>query len=217
MTFGLVKHRALFISDIHLGAPSCQAERLYHFLKGNTADRIYLVGDILDGSIGRWPLYHDLVLSALLRHARHGADIVYVPGNHDAFMRHHYGTYGSVRIARRARHACADGRVMLIAHGDEHDCIGPGGWLKILAGVEGFTGLSLWNQVRRLFRHWIDRHVKVFEDQARAAGMRRHDGVICGHIHEPKITRNYMNCGDWIHHCTAIVEHRDGRFELLHG
>lgn len=218
MMSGPVRHRSLFLSDFHLGSVTCQAERLYWFLRQNTADQIYLVGDILDGgTIKRWPLYHDLVLATLASHLRHGAKVVYVPGNHDAFLRAHYGAYGSFRIARRTKHVCVDGRILLITHGDETDCIRLGRLLYLIICFERNTGLSMWNWVRKLFGGWIVRHVSEFETKMRRVARRRHDGVICGHVHEPAITGDYMNCGDWVFHCTAIAEHHDGRFELLHG
>lgn len=214
----LAKYRSLFLSDFHLGSPNCKAERLYKFLRENTAEKVYLVGDIIEGyHLGRWPPYHDLVIGELAEWGRAGVAIVYIPGNHDSIFRKHLGNYGALKVSRRATHHCLDGRKLLVTHGDEVDVIRLGHLLSAVIAVDRIFGVSLWNMLRRSLSGWHRRHVARYESKMRARGLDKHDGVICGHIHEPHLTRSYMNCGDWTHHCTAIAEHIDGRFELING
>jgi UDP-2,3-diacylglucosamine pyrophosphatase LpxH len=218
MTFDPIRYRSLFLSDFHLGSPNCKAERLYKFLLKNTADKVYLVGDIIEGyHFGRWPPYHDLILGLLAEWVRSGIEIIFIPGNHDPEFRNHLGIYGPLRIARRTVHHCLDGRKMLVTHGDETDMIPLGRLLAPILALERLLGFSIWNMMRRYFSGWLDLHVTRFEDEMRSIGLRKHDGVICGHIHEPLLTYSYMNCGDWVHHCTAIAERHDGSFKLLRG
>jgi predicted phosphodiesterase len=179
MTSVPTKYRALFLSDFHLGSPNCKAKRLYKFLLKNTADTVYLVGDIVEGyHFGRWPPYHDLVLGLLAESVRSGIEIIFIPGNHDPEFRNHLGIYGSLRIARRTVHDCLDGRRMLVTHGDETDRIPLGRLLTPVLALERVLGFSLWNVVRRYFPGWLNRHVERFEDEMRSIGLLKHDGVI---------------------------------------
>ena len=235
--------RTLFLSDIHLGIRGCQADSLLDFLRHYEADTIYLVGDIVDGwqlkSAWYWPQSHNDVVQKLLRKARKGTRIVYVPGNHDEFLRDYYGShFGGIEVVASAIHAAADGRRYLVIHGDLFDVvIRHARWLAMLGShaydvaiwlnthfnaVRRALGLSYWSLSR-----WAKLRIKnavsfigEFE-RALAGEARRHkvDGVICGHIHHPAFRMVdgllYVNCGDWVESCTAAVEHFDGRFEII--
>jgi len=240
---GLRHFRALFISDVHLGARGCQAELLLDFLRYHDADTIYLVGDIVDGwrlrSSWYWPQAHNDVVQKLLRKARKGARTIYVPGNHDEFLREYYGThFGGIEVAERYIHAGADGRRYLVIHGDHFDLVvTQARWLAHLGDYAYTAAIAInrvFNSLRRRFgfgywslSQWAKHKVKnavnyigefektlVIEARRNAA-----DGVICGHIHHAAIHNKfgitYINCGDWVESCTAIAEHPDGRFEIL--
>ena len=244
MTEGGLRHfRALFISDVHLGARGCQAELLLDFLRYHDADTIYLVGDIVDGwrlrSSWYWPQAHNDVVQKLLRKARKGARTIYVPGNHDEFLREYYGThFGGIEVAERHIHAGADGRRYLVIHGDHFDLVvTQARWLAHLGDYAYTAAIAInrvFNSLRRRFgfgywslSQWAKHKVKnavnyigefektlVIEARRNAA-----DGVICGHIHHAAVHNEfgvtYINCGDWVESCTAIAEHPDGRFEIL--
>ena len=240
---GMQHFRALFISDVHLGARGCQAELLLDFLRFHDADTIYLVGDIVDGwrlrSTWHWPQAHNDVVQKLLRKARKGSRIIYVPGNHDEFMRDFYGThFGGIEVMEQTIHVSADGRRFLIIHGDLFDVvIRNARWLALLGNHAYDLAITLntyFNAIRRLLgmKYWsLSRWIKLkvknavnfigeFEKTLSAEGRRQHvDGVVCGHIHHPVI-RNidglvYVNCGDWVESCTAAVEHFDGQLEII--
>jgi UDP-2,3-diacylglucosamine pyrophosphatase LpxH len=236
------RFRTLFISDVHLGARGCQAELLLDFLRHHDADTIYLVGDIVDGwklrSVWYWPQAHNDVVQKLLRKARKGARLVYIPGNHDEFLRDYLGThFGGIEVVeagaahRRRRQALPRRARRSVRRGD------PACALARLVG-DGAYGLAIrvntiFNTVRRTFgftywslSQWAKLKVKNavsfigdFETVL-AAEAQRHgvDGVICGHIHHAAIRGGdvaYINCGDWVESCTAIAEHEDGRFEII--
>jgi UDP-2,3-diacylglucosamine pyrophosphatase LpxH len=235
--------RTLFISDVHLGARGCQAELLLDFLRYHDADTIYLVGDIVDGWQLRagwyWPQAHNDVVQKFLRKARKGARIIYVPGNHDEFLRDYYGThFGGIEVAERAFHQGADGRRYLVIHGDHFDLVvTQARWLAHLGDhAYEFAILAnrLFNVVRQRFgfgywslSQWAKQKVKnavnyigEFEKSLELEAKRNGaDGVICGHIHHAaihdKFGIRYVNCGDWVESCTAIAEHPDGRFEIV--
>ena len=237
------KFRALFISDVHLGSRGCQALLLLDFLRYHDADVIYLVGDIVDGwqlrSSWYWPQPHNDVVQKLLRKGRKGASLIYVPGNHDEFLRDYYGThFGGIEVMERAIHQTADGRRYLVVHGDTFDMVVKHArWLAHL-GDKAYDFAIQMNRFVNFFRRmfgvpywslsqWAKQKVKnavnyigAFET-ALAAEARRHgcDGVICGHIHYAIIRDEqgirYMNCGDWVESCTALAEHEDGRFEII--
>jgi UDP-2,3-diacylglucosamine pyrophosphatase LpxH len=235
--------RALFISDVHLGTRGCQADRLLDFIRHHDADLIYLVGDIVDGwalrSSWYWPQAHNDVVQKFLRKARKGARIVYIPGNHDEFLRDYYGThFGGVEVVEDAVHVAADGRRYWVVHGDLFDVvIKHARWLALLGDKAYDTAIALntlFNRVRRTFgltywslSKWAKLKVKnavnfigSFE-QTLATEARRHDvdGVICGHIHHAakrdELGFTYINCGDWVESCTAVAEHFDGHFEVI--
>ena len=240
---GMRHYRTLFISDVHLGARGCQAELLLDFLRWHDADTICLVGDIVDGwrlrATWYWPQAHNDVVQKLLRKARKGARMIYVPGNHDEFLRGYYGThFGGIEVAERHIHAGADGRRYLVIHGDHFDLVvTQARWLAHL-GDHAYTIAIVVNRIfnnlrRRLgFGYWslsqwakqkvknavnyIGEFEKTLVLEARRSGA---DGVICGHIHHAAIRDDfgitYINCGDWVESCTAIAEHQDGRFEII--
>jgi len=240
---GPVRVRTLFLSDIHLGSRGCQAEKLLAFLREYDADMIYLVGDIVDGwqlkTTWYWPAAHNDVVQKLLRKARKGARIVYIPGNHDEFLREYYGThFGGIEVIENTIHVTADWRRFLVIHGDLFDVvIKHARWLALLGNKAYDLAILLntyFNALRRLFglpywslSQWVKLRVKnavnfIGEYERTLAGeARRHevDGVICGHIHHASIADKngltYVNCGDWVESCTAVVEHFDGRLELI--
>jgi UDP-2,3-diacylglucosamine pyrophosphatase LpxH len=243
MTTSTRRFRALFISDVHLGAKGSQAERLLDFLRDHDADVIYLVGDIVDGwqlkSGWYWPQAHNDVVQKLLRQARKGARIIYLPGNHDEFLRDYYGThFGGVEVQDMAMHEGADGRRYLVIHGDHFDLVvTQARWLALLGDKAydfAITANRVFNGLRRRlgFPYWsLSQWAKLkvknavnfigqFE-KTLVAEAQRHaaDGVICGHIHHAVIHHDYgiryINCGDWVESCTAVVEHHDGRFEII--
>ena len=235
--------RALFISDVHLGTKGAQVEALLEFLKYYDAETIYLVGDIVDGwrlkQVWHWPQTHNDVAQKLLRKARKGARIIYVPGNHDEFLRDFYGThFGGIEVRETAIHVAADGKRYLVIHGDAFDMVihhakwlaYAGDWAYALAMAVsrrvnwvrrrlGFTYWSLSSWAKQRVKHAVN-FIGKFEDTLIAeAGRHGVDGIVCGHIHCPALRQirnlTYVNSGDWVESCTAAVEHFDGRFEII--
>jgi UDP-2,3-diacylglucosamine pyrophosphatase LpxH len=237
------RYRPIFLSDFHLGTRGCQAELILDFLRHNDADTFYLVGDIIDGWRMRasfyWPQSHNDVIQKLLRKVRRGARMVFVPGNHDEFARQFVGlSFGGVEILRNARMETADGRRFLVMHGDEFDVVvRHSKWLALLGDWAYDLALFVnthFNRVRRRFGFaywsfsaWAKLKVKnavnfigsfeqALADEARRRGA---DGVICGHIHHPIIRDvngvTYVNTGDFVESCSYVVEHYDGRLEVM--
>lgn len=237
------RYRTLFLSDLHLGARGCQAHLILDMLRHVEADTIYLVGDIIDGwrlrSGWYWPQTHNDVVQKLLRKVRRGARMVFVPGNHDEFARQFFGlTFGGIEIKRRAIHVAADGKRYLVIHGDEFDVVvRHSKWLAFFGDwaydfalfvnthfneARRWLGLPYWS-----FSAWAKLKVKnavnfigSFERElAGEARKRGVDGVVCGHIHHPVIRQMegviYVNAGDFVESCSLVVEHYDGRFEVL--
>jgi len=237
------KFRTLFISDIHLGTRGCQAGMLLDFLRDYDADTIYLVGDIVDAwqlkSSWYWPQSHNDVVQKLLRKARKGTRLIYIPGNHDEFLRDFPGNhFGGIEVVEQTIHTAADGKRYLVMHGDAFDVvIRHAKWLAFLGDYAYVAALGLntvLNAVRRRlgFTYWsLSAWAKLkvknavsfigqFEETlAHEAKRQECDGVICGHIHHAA-QRDldgvvYLNTGDWVESCTAIAEHFDGRMEVL--
>ena len=235
--------RTVFISDIHLGTKGCQAEVLLDFLKYANSQTYYLVGDIVDGwRLKRswyWPRAHNDVVQKLLRKARKGSRIIYVPGNHDEFLRHYYDlSFGAVEIKNNPTHITADGRRLLVIHGDQYDSVMMySKWLAFL-GDYAYELLLRLNQPINKIRYWLGlshwslsaylklkvknavNFISDFEEiVANDARDKNVDGVVCGHIHHAEIRDingiTYYNDGDWVESCTALVEHSDGKFEIL--
>lgn len=235
--------RALFLSDIHLGTRGCQADLLLDFLRCHDAETVYLVGDIVDGWRMRrnwhWPQEHNDVVQKLLRKARKGARVVYVPGNHDEFLRDYLGThFGGVEVLDSCFHETAAGQRYLVIHGDQFDVVvrhakwlaffgdwayvtalGINTWVNIGRRKLGFSywSLSAWAKLKvKNAVNFIGNFERTLAEEARRRGA---DGVICGHIHHATNHHthgiNYINTGDWVESCTAIAEHHDGTFELI--
>jgi UDP-2,3-diacylglucosamine pyrophosphatase LpxH len=245
VTFGgsARRFRALFISDVHLGTRGCQAAQFLDFLRHHDADTIYLVGDIVDGWQLRtswyWPPAHNDIVQKLLRKARKGARLIYIPGNHDEFLRDFYGThFGGVEVVENAVHVAADGRRYHVTHGDNFDLVvRHARWLALLGDHAYRCALALntvFNGLRRRLglpywslSQWLKLKVKnavnyisAFENTLSIeAEVRGASGVICGHIHHAAMRDfgavRYINCGDWVESCSAVAEHDDGTFEIL--
>ena len=237
-------YRAVFISDVHLGTKGCQAELLLDFIRHIECESLYLVGDIVDGwklrSGWHWPQAHNDVVQKILRMARKGVNVIYVPGNHDDRVREFVGVhFGGVVVVRDAIHETADGRRFLVLHGDEFDgVVQHARWLAFV-GDYAYRALiatnTLFNRARRRmgFGYWslsaflktkvknalqfVENFEAAVADEARRRGV---DGVICGHIHKAEMRDidgiAYINDGDWVESCSALVEHHDGTLEILH-
>ena len=242
------KFRTIWISDVHLGTKGCNAQMLIDFLDNTDSETMYLVGDIIDGWRLKkrfyWPSAHNDIVWRILKRAKRGTRIVYIPGNHDEMFRQFTGlNFGGVEIRRAAFHDTADGRRLLVLHGDEFDAVMLAHRWLALAGDVAYHALmraNRWtNALRRRFgkpywslsktaKHKVKNAVefisKYEEVVARAAADRGVDGVVCGHIHTAEFrdfsqngTRiEYWNDGDWVEGCNALVEHEDGRMEILH-
>jgi len=228
---------------VHLGTREAKAPFLLDFLRHHLADRLYLVGDMFDGWALRrswyWPASHNDVLQALLRRARSGTEITYIPGNHDEAARSFPGLdFGGIVVQSQAMHTTADGRELLILHGDEFDgVVRHARWLSLLGAV-AYSGILKLNRHVNRVRRWFDlpywslsaylkhktkRAVQFIADfeqaVAREAREQGVDGVVCGHIHHAEMRSIdgvlYANTGDWVESCTALVEHLDGRLDII--
>ncbi|MBL6751792.1 MAG: UDP-2,3-diacylglucosamine diphosphatase [Nevskia sp.] len=239
------RHRTIWLSDTHLGTPGCKAEFLVDFLKHNECETLYLVGDIIDGWKLRgswfWPQEHTNVIRKVLTKAKRGTKVYYVTGNHDEFLRKFVGyrlEIGNIRVVNEMIHITADGRRLLVLHGDFFDVITRYHRWLALAGdfaYEATMAANFWfNRGRRLLGmpYWslsafakqtVKSAVNVvteFEDAvARECRRRELDGVICGHIHHAEIRQlhgvTYHNCGDWVESCTALAEDFNGKLSIL--
>ncbi|AWJ85383.1 UDP-2,3-diacylglucosamine hydrolase [Azospirillum sp. TSH58] len=237
------QYRSIWISDVHLGTRGCKAEYLLDFLKHNESDHLYLVGDIVDGWRLRktwyWPQAHNDVVQKILRRARKGVQVYYIPGNHDEAARDYAGLqFGGVQVVEEMIHVTADGRRLLVTHGDRFDVVVKyARWLAFIgdnAYVVLLQANTLFNWARRKlgFPYWslsaflkhktktavefIGNYETALGDEARR---RKVDGVVCGHIHTAEIRDMegilYCNDGDWVESCTALVEHPCGRLEII--
>jgi UDP-2,3-diacylglucosamine pyrophosphatase LpxH len=241
---GRRRYRTIWISDVHLGTKGCNAELLIDFLDSVDSETMYLVGDIIDGWRLKkkfyWPAAHNDIVWRILKRARRGTRIVYIPGNHDEMFRQFSGlSFGGVEIRRAAFHTTADGRRLMVLHGDEFDAVMLAHrWLAFVgdAAYNLLMGLNRWvNAVRsrlelpywslsKMAKHKVKNAIEFIsryeEVVAKAAGDRGVDGVVCGHIHNAEVREfgavSYYNDGDWVEGCTALVEHFDGRMEILH-
>ena len=239
-------YRSIFISDVHLGTRDCQADKLNNFLKNNSCDTLYLVGDIIDAwkiqqNKWRWKQSHTNVVRRVLGHAKRGTRVVYVAGNHDEFLRPMipYGfSFGLVEIHNQIEHIGADGKHYLVVHGDLFDGItrlAP--WIAFLGDRAydfvlvinskynwlrhrmGFGYFSLSQFLKHRVKKAVDFMFKFEQNLAGYCKKRGFDGVICGHIHHAEIKEidgvMYMNDGDWVESCTALVENHNGRWEII--
>ena len=240
----LLRVRSVWISDIHLGFRGCQAENLLDFLHSVETEYLFLVGDIVDfWSLQKssfWPQQHTNVVRSILGKAKHGTKVIYVPGNHDEVMREYAGySFGNLEIHLDYQHETADGKKLLILHGDEFDTIVKHSQMIAKLGSWAYDRLLQLNQYvnifRKLFRqdYWsLAKYLKLkvknavnyigsFETAlAHLAKDRVVDGVVCGHIHHAEIRRIndilYCNDGDWVESCSAMLEHDDGSLELIY-
>ncbi|MCE5182773.1 MAG: UDP-2,3-diacylglucosamine diphosphatase [Betaproteobacteria bacterium] len=240
----MLKVRSIFLSDIHLGTRACQAGNLNNFLREYESENVFLIGDIIDfWSMKRsiqWTPAQNTFVQKILRRARHGERVMFIPGNHDEALREYEGiAFGDIEVVAEHVHQLADGRRFLLLHGDEFDQITRyHRWVAVLGDV-AYNLLVRLNGLISYMRRWMGisgywslagyakRRVKKalqfifdFENSAiHSARQRGLDGIICGHIHCAAIRQIgdliYVNCGDWVDSCTAIVEHSDGSLELI--
>ena len=237
------RHRTIFISDTHLGTRGCKAEALADFLAHNECETLFLVGDIVDGwQMKRrwyWTAAQDRVVAEILRKVDHGTRVIFVPGNHDEFARDYAGRlFGGIEIVNETIHQGADGKHYLVLHGDRFDgVITSAKWLAhlgdrayglmlrantLLFAVRKRMGLPYWS-LSQWLKHKVKNAVEYisrFEEVVAAEAARRGvDGVVCGHIHHAEIRRIgdvlYLNDGDWVESCTALVEDARGHMEIL--
>lgn len=240
---GVQRYRAIWISDVHLGTRGCRADLLLDFLRNTESDYLYLVGDIVDGwrlkKSWYWAQSHNDVVQKLLRKARKNTKVIYIPGNHDEALRDYVDLqFGGITVVAEAIHVTADGRRLLVLHGDAFDgvvkyarwlaVLGDGAYNSLIILNSSFNalrkrlGLSYWslsgylkNKVKNAVEY-ISRFEDAVADEARRRGV---DGVVCGHIHKAEIRDIqgvlYCNDGDWVESCTSLVEHFDGRLEIL--
>jgi UDP-2,3-diacylglucosamine pyrophosphatase LpxH len=237
------RFRSIWISDIHLGTPGCQAEALLEFLRDTECENLFLVGDIIDGWQLRrnwyWPQAHNDVVQKLLRKVRKGTRVIFVPGNHDEFARKYLGhSFGGVEVVPEWIHVTADGRRLWITHGDLFDGVIQcakwlayvGDWayeltLKLnsrLNRLRGRLGLPYWS-LSKYLKLKVKRAVSFIGDFEQAVAREAHkrgvDGVVCGHIHHAELRMIdgllYCNDGDWVESLSALVEHADGSLALL--
>ena len=238
-----LQYRTVWISDIHLGTPGCNAELLIDFLKSIECETLYLVGDIVDAWQLKkgwyWPPRHNDIVRRVLKMAKRGTDVVYIPGNHDEIFRDYVGlNFGDVTLADEVIHTTADGRRLLVLHGDQFDGIvlyarwlaflGDSAYtmlLKMNGGVNAVRkrlGLPYWSlaaHLKKRVKNAVQFIGRFEEVVAHAAAERGVDGVVCGHIHSAEIRQfgdiTYYNDGDWVESCTALVEHADGHIEII--
>jgi UDP-2,3-diacylglucosamine pyrophosphatase LpxH len=237
------KHRTIFLSDVHLGTRGCKAELLADFLACNSCDTLYLVGDIIDGwQLQRrwyWTPDQTRVIEEILKKTESGTRVVYIPGNHDEFLRRYTGrVLDGIEIVTDAVHETADGKKLWVLHGDVFDSvIGYAKWLAHIGDraysfalalndrlheVRRRIGLPYWSlsaYLKRTVKNAVEYVSRYEEMVARAAAAKGVDGVMCGHIHHAEIRRIgtilYLNDGDWVESCTALVEDARGHLEIL--
>ena len=242
------RYRTVWISDVHLGTKGCNAELLIDFLDHVDSETMYLVGDIIDGWRLKkkffWPAAHNDIVWRIMKRAQRGTRVVYIPGNHDEMFRQFTGlNFGGIEIRRAAFHDTADGRRLMVLHGDEFDAVMLSHrWLAfvgdhayhllmrlnlVVNALRRGMGLPYWS-LSKAAKHKVKNAAlfigKYEEVVARAAGERGVDGVVCGHIHTAEFRTfqhdgraiEYWNDGDWVEGCNALVEHHDGRMEILH-
>ncbi len=239
------RYRTVWISDVHLGTPGCKAEHLVDFLKHTECDTLYLVGDIIDGWKLRgswfWPQEHTNVIRKLLTKSKRGTKVYYITGNHDEFLRKFVGfrlEIGNIQILNERVHTTADGRRLLVTHGDAFDVITRyHRWIAVSGDMayELMMRANYWvNRTRRVLGmpYWslsafaknsVKSAVNIVSEYEQSVAheckRRGLDGVVCGHIHHAEIRDidgvSYLNCGDWVESCTALAENQDGEIEII--
>lgn len=231
----------VFVSDVHLGCRYCHAGKFLEFLESHRIGHLYLVGDFIDGwrlyRKWRWPVVYHQICHRLLQMANEGTQLYYAPGNHDEFLRNYLRDFGFIDVANEFYYDAINGQRFLILHGDQFDKVEQSTpWLSTL-GASAYETL-MWlnhsmNVLRRVvslrechfssrLKHSVKRAVKFISDFEDTVSEYAHgkgcDGVICGHIHTPGIRQNgnviYCNTGDWVEHCTALVEYQDGTWKV---
>lgn len=239
-----LQFRTIWISDVHLGTKSCKAQYLLDFLRHTESRHLYLAGDVIDFWNLRngwyWPSHHNHVIQMIMEKASKGTRVVYVPGNHDEVFREHVGRlFGGVQVAADVVHNTADGRRLLVLHGDEFDAVVKHSKLLAVVGSGIYEILLNLNRYVNFFRrrfgfgYWslaaylkhktksavnfISSFERALVNEARRRGV---DGIVCGHIHKATIEHYgnilYCNDGDWVESCTALVEHEDGSLAVVH-
>lgn len=238
-----MNYRAIWISDVHLGTKHAQVGKLLEFLRDTECAHLYIVGDFIDGWQLRrkwyWIDEYNTLIQKLLRKNRKHTRVTFITGNHDEFLEKFFGiAFGAVRLVDRAVHVGADGKQYLVIHGHQFDGLTQFNRALERVGTvlyDKILDINVWvNRIRRTlgFGYWsfasyiklraksAVKYVTDYEDVmlqfGRKSGMA---GVICGHIHRPEIRQvgdmTYMNCGDWVENCTALVEDFDGNFSLI--
>lgn len=236
-------YRTIWISDTHLGTRGCKAELLLDFLKHTESEKLYLVGDIVDGwrlkKNWYWPQSHSTIVQRILRKSRKGTEVIFIPGNHDEFLREFVGiNFGEIFVRPQDFHETADGKLMLVIHGDIFDALMYHAKWLVYTGDKAYSlalsfnswvnrwrqrfGLPYWS-LSQMLKRKVKKAVSVIAEFEKflveAAKKYEADGVICGHIHHAEIREIdgilYCNDGDWVESCTALVEHFDGRLEII--
>ena len=239
-------YRTIVLSDMHLGAKSCQYKQIEKFLDSHDCDYLYLNGDIIDGWAlrrrWRWYTEYNTIIKKILKKSERGTQVIYVLGNHDDFLRAWLGSnlkFGNISITNEAVHQSATGENYLVTHGDLFDGVSRlAPWLS-WAGSAGYELLinanMVYNRMRKFlgfgywsFSSWIKKNVKKAVDHVFRfehnltfyARSRGYFGVICGHVHTPEIKTvngiSYLNSGDWQESCTALVEDEQGYWEIIY-
>jgi UDP-2,3-diacylglucosamine pyrophosphatase LpxH len=239
----IFNYRSIWISDFHLGTRGCQSELLLEFIKHTQSEKLYLVGDIIDGwalkNTWHWPQSHNDVVQKILRKARHGTEVFYLSGNHDEVTRGFAPVnFGGVSILNQIIHETVDKKKYLVVHGDQFDgIIQCAKWLAMLGSIT-YDFLIYFNRYINFFRkklgyeYWslsnylkftVKNAVKFVSEYEKLvcnyAKQFKVEGIICGHIHHANMQYmneiHYINDGDWVESCTALVEHFDGKLELI--
>jgi len=239
-----MKYKSVFISDVHLGTRGSRAELLVKFLKNIECDNLFLVGDIFDGwrlsENWYWNETHSTVIQKILRMSRKGTKIIYLPGNHDEFMRQFLEhSFGNIELHDEYKYNSVSGKKYIIIHGDKFDLVTMnikwlahvGDWAyttllninTLLHYFRSLLGLDYWS-LSKWAKHKVKEAVNFIgnyeETLVSYAKKNKVDGIICGHIHcaaNKEINNtHYLNCGDWVESCTALVETLNGKFELVH-
>jgi len=239
-----IQIHAAWLSDIHLGYRDCKAQYLLDFLDKIETRTLYLVGDVIDiWSLNRhfhWPAEHNAVVRKIIKMAREGVDVCYIPGNHDILFREYCGEFfGAIRICRQAEHVTLQGKRLLVLHGDEFDEFIRFSRFVSAVGDHAYELLLFINRINNTLRsklgygYWslatyikqrvanAAQAIELYEnsaiDKARREG---YDGIVCGHIHHPNVIERdgilYCNDGDWVENCTTLVEKNDGALEIWH-
>lgn len=237
-------YRTIWISDIHLGTKACQSKYLLNFLKHNDSEKLYLVGDIIDGWALKkkwyWPQSHNDVIQKILRKSRKGTKVIYIPGNHDEAVRQFYNLrFSEIKILKEAIHKTKTGKKLWVTHGDQFDAFRRVTKILELIG-DGLYTFITWineklNKIREKYKknYWsfsshikskisnVNEYISSYEKfMLRESKLKGCDGVVCGHIHRPSIKKMkdgiYLNDGDWVEHLSALVETKEGELEIIY-